>query len=51
MYKIDINKFKQAFPECKNSEELCNLFDNIFWPLFEQISYLKQTIGLQLGLI
>ena len=29
MYKIDINKFKQAFPECKNSEELCNLFDNI----------------------
>lgn len=29
MYKIDINKFKQAFPECKNSDELCNLFDNI----------------------
>jgi putative chitinase len=29
MYKIDINKFKQAFPECKNPNELCNLFDNI----------------------
>ena len=29
MYKININKFKQAFPECKNPDELCNLFDNI----------------------
>lgn len=29
MYNIDISKFKSTFPQCKNSDVLCNLFDNI----------------------
>jgi predicted chitinase len=29
MYNIDISKFKNTFPQCKNSDVLCNLFDNI----------------------
>lgn len=29
MYKIDIAKFKSVFPNCKNSDELCNLMDNV----------------------
>ena len=32
MYKIDLVKFKKAFPECKNPEEMCNLFDNLLSP-------------------
>lgn len=29
MYNIDVNKFKMTFSKCKNSDALCNLFDNI----------------------
>lgn len=29
MYKIDISKFKKLFPNCKDSEVLCNLLDNL----------------------
>ena len=32
MYNIDINKFKSVFPNCKNSEIIVNLFDNILNP-------------------
>ena len=32
MYKIDLVKFKKAFPDCKNPEEMCNLFDNLLSP-------------------
>ena len=32
MYNIDLNKFKSVFPNCKNSEILVNLFDNILNP-------------------
>lgn len=32
MYKIDLVKFKKAFPECKKPEEMCNLFDNLLSP-------------------
>lgn len=32
MYKIDLNKFKSVFPNCKDSEILVNLFDNILNP-------------------
>lgn len=29
MYKIDILKFKNIFPNCKNADKLCNLMDNL----------------------
>ena len=32
MFKIDLVKFKKAFPECKKPEEMCNLFDNLLSP-------------------
>ena len=32
MYNIDLNKFKSVFPNCKDSEILVNLFDNILNP-------------------
>ncbi len=32
MYNIDLNKFKSVFPNCKNSEIIVNLFDNILNP-------------------
>ena len=29
MYKIDLNKFKKVFPNCKEPEVFCNLLDNL----------------------
>lgn len=29
MYKIDLNKFKKVFPNCKDPEVFCNLLDNL----------------------
>ena len=29
MYKIDLNKFKKVFPNCKVPEVFCNLLDNL----------------------
>ncbi len=32
MYNIDLQKFKETFPNCKNPDVLVNLFDNILNP-------------------
>ena len=29
---IDIQKFKKVFPNCKNPDLLCNIFDNVLAP-------------------
>ena len=31
MYKIDLNKFKKVFPNCKDPEVFCNLLDNLLY--------------------